>query len=518
MDLTYSQQLELNKLMENYSIIKPFINKYKRLSFMQLDYAVVHDLTLFTIEPDFDFEVLENKTDLILRALPAIKRIFAQPFIHLKEQDVILPTEAVRIINNNTIQHVSSHSELWTDVKRDEIKPVKLLTRTYEDNYGIYENLVFCNVVDDILSFARTNLRFLKELIYTNRTIEINLLERVNHLNYFLALGKLHTGYSRNFDSYYAVSTRCLNKLQYVTNTIIPRLKRPVYKNNKIRPVQLKLRKTNILSMHKEYHQVYKLAKAFAANSANEKPLTDVNLEELQKDYFFFCEMLSIFAIGHFNFVCDENKEMNLARLTVDFEFKNWKLKLKKVKCQSGHVINISIKNDVEYSIILIPSVLENNEELLNSVKAEFSADEYIVCCPYDDLNEDCVTLDITNIESFRRIQQIVLRGMVYADNSREECPFCQNKLVLNEEKSTKEYPVYSCASCRTEIGASACPATKKPYYYTRIANLAKPLILNDEEWLAKRKLEAQMYFRNITELNDQAEIVCPHCRKVHQR
>lgn len=144
MDLTYDKLATLNKLSANYAVLEPFAQKYKKLSYMQLDYAVVHEISLFTLEPNFSFEVLESRLDEILSYLPAIKRIFAQPFIHLKEQDIILPTEAVRIVNNNTIQHISSHSELWTDVTRREITPRKLLTRTYEDNYGIYENLVFC--------------------------------------------------------------------------------------------------------------------------------------------------------------------------------------------------------------------------------------------------------------------------------------------------------------------------------------------------------------------------------------
>lgn len=515
MDLTCNRQLEINRLAESYAVIEPFINSHKRLSFVQFDYAVVHDLTLFAIEPDFDFESMENKTDAILRALSSIKRIFAQPFIHLKEQDVVLPTEAVRIIDNNTIRHVSSHSELWSDIKRGEIKPVKLLTRTYEDNYGIYENLVFCNVIDEILAFTRTNIRYLKEFIYTNRTIEINLLERVNHLNYFLALGKLHTGYSRNFDSYYAVSERCLNKLQYIANTVIPRLKRPVYKNNKIRPKQIKLHKTNILSMHKEYHQVYKLAKFFAAGLANAKPSVDANLDELQSNYFSFCEMLCIFAISHFNFSCGEDKQIDLSNLSLDFTFKNWTLNLRKIKLAKGNALSVTVKNTSEYKAVLLPSVAGDNEELIASAKASVSADEYVVCSPYEE-DENSVTLDITNIESFRRIQQIVLRGMVYSDDVREECPFCKNKLELDVEKSADGSPVYSCRSCRTEIGEGKCPDTGKKYYYTRIANLSKPFVDNDDEWLAKRKMEAQMYFRNITDLDSQSQTVCPHCHKVH--
>lgn len=517
MDLTYDKQVELSKLLDNYKVIEPFISKYKRLSYMQFDYAVVHNLTLFTTEPDFSFEVLDNKIDTILNALPAIKRIFAQPFIHLKEQDVILPTESVRIINNNTIQHIASHSELWTDVTKYEIKPTKLLTRTYEDNYGIYENLVFCKTIDDILAFARTNIRFIKELIYTNQTIEINLLERVNHLNYFLALGKLHTGYSRNFDSYYAESLRCLNKLQFITNSIVPRLKRPVYKNNKSRPAQLKLRKTNILSMHKEYHQVYKLAKYFVANNVANSTVTEVDADALQKSYFYFCELLCLFSIGHFNFICDENKQMNLVRLCAHFDFKDWHIKLKKQKYQDWQLLSLTIDKDVTYKVIAIPSISYDNDELVESVKKAYPADEYIVFTPHEELDEKATLIDITSVESFRRIQQIILRGMVYSDSRREECPFCKNKLIVSEEKSLPDSPVYECASCRTEIGQRTCLDTGKTYPYTKIVGLRKTYQGGEDSWLVKRKMEAQMFFRNITPLNDDMEIICPHCHKTHK-
>lgn len=511
----YDKQAEIGKLAENYSVITPFLTKYKRLSYMQLDYAIVHEIALFMIEPDFDFDKLESKIDTILNALPAIKRIFAQPFIHLKENNVILPVEAVRIIDNDTIQHISSHSELWTDIKKSQIKPSKLLTRTYEDNYGIYENLVFCKTVDDILAFSRNNLRFLKELIYTNKTIEINLLERLNHINYFLALGKLHTGYNRNFDSYYTISKRCLNKLQFLTNTIVPRLKRPVYKNNKVRPSQIKLRKTNILAMHKEYHQIYKLAKSFASSNDVSKPVTTTDVKNLQKIYFFFCEMLCIFAIGHFNFECDENKQIDFARLTMAFAFKKWKLKLKKVKHGNTQLLTIDIKKEKVYKIALIPSLLDENESLLTSIKEAITADEYVVCSPFEE-NETDLLVDIANIESFRRLQQLVLRGMIYADAKRDECPFCQNKLTLCEEKSTTGLEVYECSSCRTEIATGYCAETDKTFPYTRIANYSNTVADIDDDWLAQRKRESQMYFRNITALNDDMEIICPHCHKPH--
>lgn len=514
MDLTYDRQLRLAEMLDEYKAVAEYMNKPKVLNYVQFDYDVVHGLTLFTLDPDFSFEDLERNTDVILSALPAVKRIFEQPFIHLKERDVIMPVEAVRTVNNKTLTHVATHSELWANVKGGEIKPDKLLTRTYEDNYGIYENLVFCNVVDEILSYVRTNTRFLKELIYTNRTIEINLLERVNHLNYFLALGKLHIGYSKSFDAYYATALKSLNKLQFILNAVVPRLKRPVYKNNKNRRRNLKVRKTNILSMHKEYHRVYKLAKFFAAKSdAPEKEVTEKDVAELKKTYFFFCQALCVFAVGHFNFACDEHRTFDFGRIMPRFSFKDWTVVFKKIAYAKTPTIEITVKKDVEYKIVLIPSLEIEDEKQVVAVKNAVQADEYIVCSPYEDREKDAVFIDITSIESFRRLQRIFLRGMIYADRERKECPFCSNKLTVSAEKSTGLDPVYECRSCGTEIYAARCASTGKPYYYTKIAGLKPPLAQDDDgSWLNKRKAESGMYFRNITDADDENEPICPHC------
>ncbi len=517
MDLTCEEQSELYKLIENYKTIEPFIKKYKRLSYVELDYLIVHELTLFTVEPDFSFEALEEELNVILNALPAIKRIFAQPCIHLKEQNVILPTESVRIINNNTIQHIASHSELWSNVKKNEITPTKLLTRTYEDNYGIYENLVFCQTVDEILAYARYNLHILKELVYTNQTIEINLLERVNHLNYFLALGKLHTGYSRNFDSYYGVSVRCLNKLQFILSSIVPRLKRPVYKNNKNRPSKIKVHKTNILSMHREYHQIYKLSKYLTAHSISfDREINEADIARLKENYFYFCELLSIFAVTHFNFKYNGITLVNFARLNMTFDFKGWQLSLKKCKFGDTDLLSLSIEKENKYTVVIIPSVLKDNTQLLTEVKKVVQADEYAIVSPYEEHEENAVQISITGIESFRRIQQVILRGMVYADSARKDCPFCNNSLTLDVERSTIDRPAYKCASCRTEIKTSHCPTFGRPFHFTKISGLTNRATDGDG-WLLERQKEAQMYFRNITKISDDGEIICPHCNKVHE-
>jgi len=514
MDLDSERRARIAELIDGYKSIAAYRKKPRRMNYVRFDYEVSHELALFMLEPDFDFDALDRSTDAILGALPAIKRIFAQPFIHLKEKDTILPVESVRIVTNNTLTHIASHSELWTDVVNGEIKPEKLLSRTYEDNYGIYENLVFCNVIDDVLAIVRNGIKFLRELIYSNRAIEIDLLERVNHINYFLALGKLHIGYSKSFDAYYADAARRLNKLRFIENTIVPRLKRPVYKNNRLRPENIKLHKTNILSMHKEYHRVYKLAKTLAHGGSNTvREITEEEIDELFESYFFFCRALLLFAIGHFGFACDEKKIFDLARTAPPFKFKKWTLETEtKAFGADWLLITLRIVKDKPYDIIIIPSLAKDNAALLEAVKAEVRADEYMIFSPYDDREKSAVYIDIASIESFRRIQRIVLRGMIYSDEVHADCPFCSNALSVNAQKSAADDTVYECLSCRTEIHETRCPELGKPYYYTDISGLE-----THEERADEFERENMMYFRNITDLDYEARPVCPHCGKTHR-
>lgn len=508
---------ELYELDKCYEIIADFVNNYNNTNYINFDYNIVHKFTLFLVDPDFDFEKLEAEINRITKVLPPIKRIFAKPVLHLTEKDEIQPIEAVKKINNDTINHIARHSELWDDLTKDGIKPLKLLTRSYHDNYGIYENLVFCKAIDDILYFVRKNIKVLKNFHYLNQSMEFDLLQRVNHLNYFLALGKLHTGYVRNFDKYYVVSKHCLNGLNNIYNTIVPRLKRPVYKKNKQRPNKLK--KTNILAMHREYKHIYALEKYFISNKM------DINfdyelksLDKLDNNYFGYCTILSIFSIGHFNFKCHEDKEIDYKRLNLDFEYKKWKLNIKHQTILKTKTIIISLKKDKEYKIVLIPTVDKTlKEELLTKVKDKVNANEYIVCLPFEknEYNDNECCLDLSNLESFRRIQQMLLRAMIYSDIERKDCPFCDHILIPSEKEGT-----YECEGCKTLIVDSMCDMTKETYSSTDIIGYEKEFInaekYKGEEWLYYRKKEAILHFRNITKLDEDDNVICPKCGKVH--
>ena len=109
----------------------------------------------------------------------------------------------------------------------------------------------------------------------------------------------------------------------------------------------MKIRKTNILSMHKEYHRVYRLAKYFAKQSALPVgEITEKDVVKLQNDYYFFCRALCIFAVGHFNFCCDEKKSFDFKRVLPRFEFKGWTVDIKSETAGGVKTIALNIKKE----------------------------------------------------------------------------------------------------------------------------------------------------------------------------
>ncbi len=510
------RKLEAYRRIESLLVgIEKFVNKHPQLSYIEFDYYVVHDMTLFSIEPEFDFDQLKDTIQVIKKSMPASKRIFNKPIIVLKDTDDVLPVENARIVNQNTLLHLANHSQNVANLTNKRVKPRKLLTRIYEDDYAIYENLVFCNYIDEVLRFSNRNRRILNAIIYASDIMEFNLLEKANHLKYFLALGKLHTGYIRDFSQYFNLSKEVLNELSSVTRVIQPRLSKPIYKRSSHRNPNLPLKKTNIFLMQKDYRQVYKTYK-YLLNNPSVKKENDKPLDEtwLRKTYLLYVQLLTIFAAGHFNFELDSKTKMKLNELNVNFTFKDWKLTIQNINNES---ILFYFKKDETYRVMLVDSTTD--AETIRTQKIRRRLHEVIVVDPSDEdyLKREDVYINMTDIDSFRRLQQIILRGMIHADTQRSTCPFCGGKLEMN-----KRHDYYQCGDCMTQIKTETCPTTQEPYFYTDTPHHHKnPLFSHisvaKDEWYYERQVESQLYFRNITRINPEGKIICPICHLVHK-
>ncbi|NCU27643.1 hypothetical protein EOM86_13155 [Candidatus Nomurabacteria bacterium] len=184
--MTYDEYKRFSSLLEG---IESFVKKHPILTYIEFDYYVVHDMTLFSIEPDFDFGHLDEMIKHMRKTMPAVKRIFNKPIIVLKDTDDVLPVENTRIINQNTLLHLANHSQNVANLTERGVKPRKLLTRIYEDDYSIYENVIFCwvmheqGIIDHILeNTARPNCNVRSvSLLCNEQTLRERLSEDIRN-------------------------------------------------------------------------------------------------------------------------------------------------------------------------------------------------------------------------------------------------------------------------------------------------------------------------------------------------
>lgn len=502
---------------DDYAQILAYARANNHIGYSEFDAHTQGKVNLFALRENFDFAALEETLDRITKTLPAIKRIFAKPIIRLRDASEIQPVESVHVVNHATVVHASVHSELWDNITEEGVRPKKLLTLKHEDTYSIYENIAFARAIDVILSLISRNIRLLRDMLYANRDMKFNLLERQNHIAYFLAIGKLHIGYVHDYDRYLAEAERCLGKLLFIDRTIRARLNSPVYRKCKRRLDKLPLKKTNIFRNHKDYHRIYLLLKWFADVRIGEaEERADEETPAESEGYTVYCSLMTLFAAGHFNFTFRQTRPIDFFRLDEECVFKDWKLKIETIVCEGHSALLFTFDKDLLYSIILLPvSDSERGEALLDRFRGAYKANEYLLATPAED--SEHVYISLFDIESFRRIQQIIFSGMIHADRKREVCPFCGRALTRAESKDE----IYECTACRTQILHLTCPEKGSAFTATRIKNY-KPVALDSDEstrrdrLLYSRLIEAQMHFRNITAIEEGGEIVCPRCGKVH--
>jgi len=513
------------KQLEEYAHLKSvlksiggFIDQHQSINYMEFDYYTTHGITLFYVEPTFNFELLKESINKVTLTLPSIKRIFAKPIVALRNATDVLPVEVVSRINQKTMTYLGNHSNDVEDITSRGVKPRKLLTQIYEDDYSLYENLVFCNFINQTLSYCRRNIKVLRNLLYQSDQMDVNLLERVNHIDYFLALGKLHTGYIRDFDKYYEISKQLYKDIMYILNSIRPRLQKPVYERNRKFHKELPLKKTNVFLMQKDYHNVYKTYKFFITNQLIESiPKEEIDKDSLLKNYADYVLLLTIFSAANFEFQPLNNDKFNLRQLDVNFKFKKWNLFIRKV---NETCFLLSVSKDTTYSILLVPSISFSPLNNISELGKTYGANEVVVCDPFynDYITRETLYISIENIDSFRRIQQLILKGMIYSDTEHKDCPFCSEKLTFNQKTNS-----YKCDNCWTIINEDTCPENGEKYFYTTISNLKvtriDPSLYNeDSRWLYNKRVESLMYFRNITKISNKGEIICPSCGHVHSK
>lgn len=503
-----------NVSLSLYDALSDYAKSHGRITFEEYETAILKDVCLFNMPNDEYLAEVESTLDFIIRALPSFKRIFSRPIIRLKDEHHIVPVESVKVIDKRSLTHIASRCELWENVTEDGIKPRKLMTLEHIETYSIYENIAFAYAVDLIFDYIDQSLIRIKDIVYGCRDIHFNLLDKTHHRLYFLAMGKLYLEYVSSGVSKESCS-RCIDKMMFIEKTLRLKLNSPVYRRCKRRNYSIKLKKTNIFRSHKDYAEVFKVLKMFESNQGTTLSFKN-EISPTDSQYKVFCKMLTVFAICHFNYELDKSCILDNSDFNFECKFLDWHLKVEWRQLALADVMLFSTSKEQEFKTCVIFESIDNlSPAKLASLKEEAPADEYIFCSPNIYGDSELLYLSIFDIDSFRRIQQILLRGMIWADTERKTCAFCGKSLTRSDKG-------YHCTSCMSDITTKICPETNKEYFVSDIifkdgvsvgdrkANLERRKFLHD------RLSEAQLHFRNITPINAHAKPICPHCNKVH--
>ena len=179
----------------------------------------------------------------------------------------------------------------------------------------------------------------------------------------------------------------------------------------------------------------------------------------------------------------------------------------------------LEVKKEKTYRLLFVPTLDGVKTSAIIALGQSLRADEVLLTEPFEEetLYPEALFISVEAIDSFRRIQQALLRAMVESDVIRDECPFCAGKL-----HPRKKDGAYECESCHTLIRETHCLKTGKPYVYTDIASFKKipvnpALFGKNETWRFNRRVEASLFFRNITKITPKGEFICPECGEVHE-
>jgi len=531
-----------------YQAMMDFLKKKKGMTVKDFEYATSKDLSLsiFPYAQDWDSPTAVYIRD-VEKKLVYLKNIATRPVIHLRDEEEILPLEMVKRVNSKTISHLAIHSKLWENIINDDVRPRKLSTRIYEDDYGIYENLVFKDLIDKISLLLQKRIRLLSDLVHVLYEItKKGVAEEVLHAAYFLGYGKLYVGI---FETKNIIGIKKAlidaKKLHGEFNG----LKRyGVYvKNANARPIAGDVKLTNILAMHKDYKHIYKLMYQYKDLFMGGSREANIALQEESQDaYEIFCQLLTVFSVNHFNMKRAATAAVYSRRKAGGvFKFKDWELT---IKANNNALLGINtidfiVKNKKnKLKFLLIPQSYyiesargekyEHIVERLYNTKQVY--DKYVFFEPHEyrsaaeltygkrlDINGDDVfysvlPISITEVNSFRRIQKLLFECLVRTCLDNDYCGFC------GSGKREKTDFKYFCDKCLMTILIMECEQCANQFYATYLdAKPKKNRKIEEDQEHAKEgyvedvpeffKQEKHYSFLNIVEMRRNMA-VCPYC------
>ncbi|MCL2822318.1 MAG: hypothetical protein FWD86_03890, partial [Firmicutes bacterium] len=407
-----------------------------------------------------------------------------------------------------------------------------------------YENVVFKNLIDKILLYLK---RTLYSLLANQFAFDMQAHTQsgfsFDHVEYYQAIASLYSCFFKHHAP--QDTSRLERKIKQILKLISKYLNHYVYtKNYAAKQVVGQLKQTNIFNMHTDYKQVYSLfnylQKAGGQNGEKNGDEQDGKSEALA--YLNFCSSLVTFAATHFNLKPDKNALcFKDKKLNATLNFKNFECILDLIKVEVLDLDAIQMKfycqgddkNKKNYLLVPLVADLKNNSDayyqfVAASIKKSGQNFDKIIFFDTENGNKnnlysfnkktECranygvLPINISDLNSFRRVQKLMLECMIGCDTTHQFCAFCGDNLKVGNEGSSKE-----CKKCGLKIKKINCTLCQKDFFASIDLSLKRTgqsddLSAEQPHFFNQEKL---FNFKNITEIVDGA-FVCPHCNQKH--
>lgn len=252
-----------------------------------------------------DTEVKDSSLiKLIDEKLQFAFNICSRPRMHLKNEIELLDIERVKRINEQSIQHLASHSEHWKAKTLTGIIPGRMNAEVFDDEYDIYENIFFRMAIEKISEFVSNERQKVERALRQNES----LIDWESYANQFSDYKRVELMYqllpdydSAAEDDKYLQYTEVFDLLRSIEKRILGIQWSGNYqKISKTKVLSRPIIPTNILNMDKNYHEIYMLW-----NYLENNPISNIAVgiegdvaHKTHESYFDFVAICTIYALN----------------------------------------------------------------------------------------------------------------------------------------------------------------------------------------------------------------------------
>ena len=391
-------------------------------------------LPLCTFNRKFESITKDYDLNYVFKCVEKLPHIFQKPKLHLKQINEIRPAAVVSRIGQESISHLASHSEHWKGIKVNGLVPERLLARTLEDDYAIYENIAVKTVVDKLYKEMK---QLNEENLDCHMQMDIDDGHAVGNENkdYFHARDILLRGMN---DEEVFEQQVLLEDQKTTIDQILVKLGKcrstPLYRSlKKAKPINGKLKKTNIFMMDKYYRYAFDLSETMLSRQ-------EVNpydtAQEVEEEYSLFCKVLFLFALRYFNFIlCDESQDIFEEErfLKTSYYFRDWKLNIKDIYVEALDVNAFEVETYIDKPVeVELGEITLSNSAVKSIPDVELSNGKLILYKLLNQAQQDDLVKQLKKAwpSNRQKIWTSTLKASIYAAYSNYKPSSCKLLLI----------------------------------------------------------------------------------------